>query len=483
MQIRVMDSTDRSPLDASSTNFSDPSPADSCHGDLHQNPPSDGSSEPTNVNAEIEGSIAANQDLVEEVASLRNALSEKEQTTCILQQELIETLRNGEAFSANIASLEAEKIEHASMAACLAQEVQAMRAQKIDLLDENSKIASGNQFLDAAHAELKQKLSLLAVDLEWKQTAMAAAQAQVYISCFDIESLQLENEEYSKEISMLHASNGTMNSQAVKLKEEGQVLLSELETMVSAKALVERKVSDLQATIAVLGGQLSSIIENEVDLQNQLYEAKARLHQLEDEAITSREADVLAHIEDLESQLHALGADFDTTGHALSREADIVDNTRALEVACMKKAGTESDLCTLRLSSDMQEGETDARRQHSQDLQRRVADLRIETQQLVRSNEDLEGMLKQQQETEMIVSSQLREDIKKLEGCLNEVEERAQSLHGKEEELKYKLQELTTSTNNKLRLGGLTTPLVISGGTIVVVGLVALFLHMKAKSK
>ncbi|MCO5550719.1 hypothetical protein L7F22_004209 [Adiantum nelumboides] len=475
MQIRVASSANRSAIDTSSMN-----PSGSCRGegDLHENVFSSGLVESTDHNAEIEESIAKNQHLVDEISSLRCALSDKKQEAGILQQKLIETLRRLQAFSTEISSLEVENKEHATMFACLAQEVQASHVEKIDLLDENARIALENQSSAAAHAEIKQKLSLLARDLERKQAAMEAVQDQVILTHFEMERLRFENEEYSKEISSLRVCNETINSQVFQLTEEEKVLKCELEDFGSAKGLAEQKVLALQASIASLGVQLSAFTEDEKHLLHQIFEAKARSQQLEDtdKAMASREADMVAHIRELQSQLHALRPGFDSTGGALDQEVKKIDNARTIDMII---AGNQSDL---HLSSDMQNGDIDARCQHLRELESRVADLQIETQVLAYSNKDLEASFMQQQETEM-VCTRLSENFKKLKGCLTEVEEQARCLQGKEVELEDKLQELIISVNKRSRLDGLTTPLVISGGTIVVIGLVALFLHMKAKSK
>eukprot|EP00250_Pteridium_aquilinum_P013654 c21485_g1_i1 orf=411-1922(-) len=476
------------PIPSSFMDSSDLATTDSFNGDLHHNLSLPDFSESNNADlaAEVERSIAENQVLVDEIASLRDAHADKEQAREFLQRELHGGCERAEALSAEVASLEVEKKRHEDMAMCMVQEVRALHAEKVDLLAENVKSASENKSLDALYAETREKFTLLAKDLEQKQVAMAAAHTRVHIICFEIEKLQLLKEEYHKEVSLLDASNSTIDEQSSHLREQGKALSSEIDHILAARALAEQKVSDARATIVALSMQISTLTENDEDMKNQLREAKERLGHLQeqDNAMALKETDMESRIVDLGSKLCTLRASLDTSRQALEQETEAkAGQSTTQEVAHMKVTASDREIHILNPSLGMQETDISAKQQHVKDLQSRVLDLRKENEAMESSKEDLEAVLKTQEEPETEESNQMEENIKRLEGALNEAEERARVLELKERELKWEAQELMILVSRKQRLAGLTLPLVVSGGTIVALGLLVLILRSNSKSK
>lgn len=469
--------------ESSSINSSDLAPTDSFNGDLQPSSLPLASKHDDLLSAEIKRSIADNQVLVDEIASLRDAHSAMEHTRELLQRELHRSSDSTAVLSSEIASLEVEKRKCEDLAACMAREVHALHAEKMDLQAENGNIASDTKCLDVMAADTKEKSSLLARDLDEKQVAMAAAQTRVHMICFEVETLQLEKEEYSKEISLLDASNGTIDTHISQLREEETALSNEVDQILAAKALTEQKVSDAQAIIAALSTQISTLTESDEDMQNKLCEAKERLRHLEeqDKAMALREREMETSIVGIQSRMHMLKANFDTTEQAPEQEEK--ETGAALEVTHMQVAASERDLHVLELPSEVQETDVNMKQQHVQDLVCRIADMREEKKALACSNEELRAELRKTQELEAEKSVGVTEGIKKLEGTLNEAEERAHLLESREIELKCKLQDLTIVAKRKPRLAGLTTPLIISGGTIVALGLLVYLLHSNSKSK
>ena len=138
---------------------------------------------------------------------------------------------------------------------------------------------------------------------------------------------------------------------------------------------------------------------------------------------------------------------------------------------------------------DVQENDERVEQEHHMhELENRISELFEQKARLETANADLHNAVlklrcgvQNEEETQRLI--RIKEDIKKLEGFLEEAKEKAMALANKEKGLKTKIQELSVIADGSKRRGvGFPSPLVISGSTIVIVGLLVLFWHSRSRS-
>ncbi|KAH7295614.1 hypothetical protein KP509_27G057300 [Ceratopteris richardii] len=295
------------------------------------------------------------------------------------------------------------------------------------------------------------------------------------MSCFDLEWFHLEKGEYLKEIRTLKVSNDFLNVQVARLADDEKILSNEIQNVMAVKLSADQRISDLEVKVAALGNELLMLIENGKLLPNQLEEANTRLRYLQDvhNAMDLREKDILANIKVLEDQLYTLRSNFEVTCQAAENDKSELDNIGASEVVYGQVEASGRDLPTLESSGEIQDYDAapDVARQQIESTDIRAPNVCANTQVYSCMDMVLKSVGMEQHEKEMVSSSQLMEDIKKLQDSFNESEQRAQTLRKREAELKMKLQELM---NKKSKSVSLSITLIISGGTIFMAGLLVL---------